>query len=186
MFAHIVAMQLKPKTRQEFTQTFENQIVPILRKQQGFTGSILDPVMLWRQGGLLKTGKSASNIATGPAEGLRLLPTSSARRGGKSCARSLNESVSALKEALSALNAELSARYLGDKIRRSLGAGFRGQQSLIQATDSVLDSGLASILIFGRRRIIFQQLFRYFRQILLLLLWLRFRINCLAGDSSPD
>ena len=50
MFAHIVAMQLKPKTRQEFTQTFENQIVPILRKQQGFTGSILDPVMLWTQG----------------------------------------------------------------------------------------------------------------------------------------
>jgi heme-degrading monooxygenase HmoA len=41
MFARIVAMQLKPNTRQEFTQTFENQIVPTLRKQQGFTDELL-------------------------------------------------------------------------------------------------------------------------------------------------
>ena len=41
MFARIVAMQLKPNTRQEFTQTFENQIVPTLRKQQGFTDEML-------------------------------------------------------------------------------------------------------------------------------------------------
>jgi heme-degrading monooxygenase HmoA len=41
MFARIVAMQLKPNTRQEFTQTFENQIVPTLRKQHGFTDEML-------------------------------------------------------------------------------------------------------------------------------------------------
>jgi heme-degrading monooxygenase HmoA len=41
MFARIVAMQLKPNTRQEFTQTFENQIVPTLRKQEGFTDEML-------------------------------------------------------------------------------------------------------------------------------------------------
>jgi heme-degrading monooxygenase HmoA len=41
MFARIVAMQLKPNTRQEFTQTFENQIVPTLRKQQGFADEML-------------------------------------------------------------------------------------------------------------------------------------------------
>ena len=41
MFARIVAMQLKPNARQEFTQTFESQIVPTLRKQQGFTDEML-------------------------------------------------------------------------------------------------------------------------------------------------
>jgi quinol monooxygenase YgiN len=41
MFARIVAMQLKPNTRQEFTQAFESQIIPILRKQQGFTDEML-------------------------------------------------------------------------------------------------------------------------------------------------
>ena len=41
MFARIVAMQLKPNTRQEFTQVFESQIIPSLRKQQGFTDEML-------------------------------------------------------------------------------------------------------------------------------------------------
>ena len=41
MFARIVAMQLKPNARQEFTQTFESQISPTLRKQQGFTDEML-------------------------------------------------------------------------------------------------------------------------------------------------
>ena len=41
MFARIVAMQLKPNTRQEFTQVFESQIIPTLRKQQGFTDEML-------------------------------------------------------------------------------------------------------------------------------------------------
>jgi quinol monooxygenase YgiN len=41
MFARIVAMQLKPNTRQEFTQVFESQIIPTLRKQQGFTDEMV-------------------------------------------------------------------------------------------------------------------------------------------------
>jgi quinol monooxygenase YgiN len=41
MFARIVAMQLKPNSRQEFTQAFESQIIPTLRKQQGFTDEML-------------------------------------------------------------------------------------------------------------------------------------------------
>jgi len=41
MFARIVAMQLKPNARQEFTQAFENQIIPTLRKQQGFKDEML-------------------------------------------------------------------------------------------------------------------------------------------------
>jgi quinol monooxygenase YgiN len=41
MFARIVAMQLKPNTRHEFTKEFENQIIPTLRKQQGFTDEML-------------------------------------------------------------------------------------------------------------------------------------------------
>ena len=41
MFARIVAMQLKPNTLQEFTQAFESQIIPTLRKQQGFTDEML-------------------------------------------------------------------------------------------------------------------------------------------------
>src|SRR5207245_6342372 len=41
MFSRIVAMQLKPNARQEFTQAFENQIIPTLRKQQGFKDEML-------------------------------------------------------------------------------------------------------------------------------------------------
>jgi len=41
MFARIVSMQLKPNTRHEFTRTFENEIIPTLRKQQGFADEML-------------------------------------------------------------------------------------------------------------------------------------------------
>jgi heme-degrading monooxygenase HmoA len=41
MFVRIVAMQLKPNTGQEFTQVFESQIIPTLRKQPGFTDEML-------------------------------------------------------------------------------------------------------------------------------------------------
>jgi heme-degrading monooxygenase HmoA len=41
MFARIVAMQVKPNTRQEFTKMFENQIIPALRKQHGFADEML-------------------------------------------------------------------------------------------------------------------------------------------------
>ena len=36
MFARIVTMRLKPNTTQEFTQTIENKILPVLRRQRGF------------------------------------------------------------------------------------------------------------------------------------------------------
>jgi heme-degrading monooxygenase HmoA len=41
MFARIVSMQVKPNTHQEFTRTFENEIIPTLRKQQGFKDEML-------------------------------------------------------------------------------------------------------------------------------------------------
>ena len=41
MFARIVSMQLKPNTHQEFRQTFEKEIMPTLRKQQGFKDEML-------------------------------------------------------------------------------------------------------------------------------------------------
>ena len=41
MFARIVSMQLKPNTQKEFTQTFEKEIIPTLKKQQGFQDEIL-------------------------------------------------------------------------------------------------------------------------------------------------
>src|SRR5437588_12962975 len=41
MFARVVAMQLKPNTRQEFTQLFESQVILTLRKQQGFKDEML-------------------------------------------------------------------------------------------------------------------------------------------------
>src|ERR1700682_4319554 len=40
MFARHVSMQLKPNTRAEFTETIENKILPILRKQHGFQDEI--------------------------------------------------------------------------------------------------------------------------------------------------
>ena len=41
MFARHVSMQLKPNTRAEFTQTIENEILPVLRKQHGFQDEIV-------------------------------------------------------------------------------------------------------------------------------------------------
>jgi heme-degrading monooxygenase HmoA len=40
MFARNVSIRLKPNTFQAFNQTFENEIVPMLRKQAGFRDEI--------------------------------------------------------------------------------------------------------------------------------------------------
>jgi hypothetical protein len=46
MFARHVSMHLKPNTRAEFTQTIENEILPLLKKRHGFQDEIVfvDPV----------------------------------------------------------------------------------------------------------------------------------------------
>src|ERR1700733_14801298 len=41
MFARHVTMHLKPNTRAEFTQTIENEILPLLKKQNGFQDEIV-------------------------------------------------------------------------------------------------------------------------------------------------
>ncbi len=41
MFARNVSARLKPNTLTEFTQTFENEVLPILRKQPGFRDEIV-------------------------------------------------------------------------------------------------------------------------------------------------
>ena len=41
MFARHVTMHLKPNTRAEFTQTIENEILPLLKKQKGFQDEIV-------------------------------------------------------------------------------------------------------------------------------------------------
>src|SRR5580704_19710383 len=41
MFARHVSMHLKPNTRAEFTQTIENEILPLLKKQHGFQDEIV-------------------------------------------------------------------------------------------------------------------------------------------------
>jgi heme-degrading monooxygenase HmoA len=40
MFAHTVSLQLKPNSVTAFTQTIENDIIPLLRKQPGFQDEI--------------------------------------------------------------------------------------------------------------------------------------------------
>ena len=40
MFARTVALQLKPNSVAEFTQTIEKDIIPLLRKQPGFQDEI--------------------------------------------------------------------------------------------------------------------------------------------------
>jgi len=47
MFARNVTMRLKPNSVPEFTRTFENEILPLLRKQTGFQ----DEIALVVQGG---------------------------------------------------------------------------------------------------------------------------------------
>ena len=41
MFTGMVSMQLKPNTQREFTEKFEKEIIPTLKKQQGFQDVIL-------------------------------------------------------------------------------------------------------------------------------------------------
>jgi heme-degrading monooxygenase HmoA len=41
MYTRIVSMQLKPNTQKEFTQKFEKDIMPTLKKQQGFKDELL-------------------------------------------------------------------------------------------------------------------------------------------------
>jgi hypothetical protein len=40
MFARNVALRLKPNTLSEFTQTLDNEVIPMLRKQKGFQEEI--------------------------------------------------------------------------------------------------------------------------------------------------
>jgi heme-degrading monooxygenase HmoA len=40
MYARHVALNLKPAMREELTQTFEREILPLLQKQNGFTDEI--------------------------------------------------------------------------------------------------------------------------------------------------
>jgi heme-degrading monooxygenase HmoA len=40
MFARHVSMHLKPNTHAEFTQTIEDEVLPLLRKQHGFQDEI--------------------------------------------------------------------------------------------------------------------------------------------------
>jgi len=40
MYARNVSFQLKPNCVPEFTRTFENEIIPLLRKQKGFQDEI--------------------------------------------------------------------------------------------------------------------------------------------------
>jgi hypothetical protein len=57
MFARHVSMHLRPNTLKEFTQTFNNEVLPILRKQNGFqnefafsntpTGVDVTAISLW-------------------------------------------------------------------------------------------------------------------------------------------
>ena len=41
MFARIISLQLKPNASKEFTELLEKQILPALRKQQGFKDEML-------------------------------------------------------------------------------------------------------------------------------------------------
>ena len=40
MFARTIRMQLKPESLSEFTQVMEDEVIPLLRKQQGFRDEI--------------------------------------------------------------------------------------------------------------------------------------------------
>ena len=41
MFTRIVSMHLKPNTHREFIEKFEKEIIPTLKKQQGFQDELL-------------------------------------------------------------------------------------------------------------------------------------------------
>jgi heme-degrading monooxygenase HmoA len=55
MFARNVSIHLKPNTLNDFTQTFEKDVVPMLRKQPGFR----DEIVLAADGG---TGVTAISL----------------------------------------------------------------------------------------------------------------------------
>jgi hypothetical protein len=64
MFARIVSLQLKPNTHREFSELFDNKILPTLRKQPGFRDELLfvDPggpevvaISLWDSKGNVET-----------------------------------------------------------------------------------------------------------------------------------
>ena len=40
MYARNISFRLKPNMQSDYTRTFENQILPLLRKQKGFKGEI--------------------------------------------------------------------------------------------------------------------------------------------------
>jgi len=40
MYTRNVSMKLKPNSEKEFTRTFENDVIPMLRKQKGFKDEI--------------------------------------------------------------------------------------------------------------------------------------------------
>jgi hypothetical protein len=75
-------MHLKPNTRAEFTQTIENEIVPLLKKQYGFrdeivfvapgSGTEAVAISLWdkKEDGSLSP-RQLSRCAEGPGEGGR-------------------------------------------------------------------------------------------------------------------
>jgi len=41
MFARIVSLRLKPNTHKQFSEKFEKEVVPTLRKQKGFQDEIM-------------------------------------------------------------------------------------------------------------------------------------------------
>jgi heme-degrading monooxygenase HmoA len=41
MFSRIVSMQVKPNSNREFTELFQEKLIPILRQQQGFKDEML-------------------------------------------------------------------------------------------------------------------------------------------------
>jgi hypothetical protein len=58
MFARTVRMQLKPESLSRFTRLMEEEVIPLLRKQQGFTdeiafvrpsGNVAIGITLWQE-----------------------------------------------------------------------------------------------------------------------------------------
>ena len=87
MFVRKVAIRLKPSSLAEFTQTFDNEVAAILRKQTGFqseitfstssTGMDLVAISLWdteehaeayNMAGYFEVLKSLSKVLDGPPE----------------------------------------------------------------------------------------------------------------------
>jgi len=71
MFARNVSIHLKPNTLSDYTRTFENEVLPLLRKQNGFKDEItfagqggidVTAISLWEN----KTDAEAYNTNTYP------------------------------------------------------------------------------------------------------------------------